>query len=158
MAYDCPDKDEIVMSEQQIAELDREGFEILSHTVSHPVLTELNDSELESELVGSKQKLEEIVGHGVSGISYPHGAYDARVYKAAQKAGYKLAFTLDPDMVNSTADCLKLARFKASSNESLIRFKLKINGAYRVVRYLRSLKRILVRSEGMKDLNICHTK
>ncbi|MHC4749392.1 MAG: polysaccharide deacetylase family protein [Planctomycetota bacterium] len=145
MAGDCPDQDEIVMSQQQIAELDREGFEILSHTVSHPVLTELDDSELEVELVGSKQKLEQIVGHEVSGISYPHGAYDARVYRAAQKAGYKLAFTLDLNTVDSATDCLKVGRFKALPHESLIRFKLKLKGAYRVVRYLRSLKKILVR-------------
>jgi peptidoglycan/xylan/chitin deacetylase (PgdA/CDA1 family) len=158
MAYDCRSKDERIMSEQQIAQLDREGFEIFSHTVSHTVLTKLNDSELEAELVRSKQKLEQIVGHEVSGMSYPHGAYDDRVYRAAQKAGYKLAFTIDPDMIDSGTDCLKVNRFEVWPHESLICFKLKVSGAYSVVRYLGSLKRIFVRSQGTEDLDICHTK
>jgi peptidoglycan/xylan/chitin deacetylase (PgdA/CDA1 family) len=76
----------MVMNEQHIAALDKDRSEILSHTVSHTILTHLGDSKLEAELVVSKQRLEQIVGHEVLGISYSHGAYAARAYQAAQKA------------------------------------------------------------------------
>jgi len=146
MAPDCPDKDDIVMNEPQIAALDREGFEILSHTVSHPALTDLNEAELEVELTKSRQDLEHIVGHDVSAICYPYGAYDARVHSATRKAGYTLGFTIDPGIVDGTVDCLRIGRFVVSPRDNLTAFRLKANGAYQVVRPLRSLKRMLVRS------------
>ena len=146
MDDNCPDKDEIVMNEQQIAALDKENIEIFSHTLSHSLLTELCDSELETELVGSKQKLEQIVGHEILGISYPYGNYDARVYEAVKKAGYKSGFTVEPDIVNETIDSLKIGRFEVLSSESLVRFKLKVIGAYRIVSSIRRLKRRLIRS------------
>ena len=146
MDDNCPDKDEIVMNEQQIAALDKEDIEIFSHTLSHPLLTELCDSELEAELVGSKQKLEQIVGHEILGISYPYGNCDDRVYEAVKKAGYKSGFTVDPDIVNETIDNLEIGRFEVLSSESLFRFKLKVRGAYRIVSSIRRLKRRLIRS------------
>lgn len=150
MAPDCPDKDEVVMDEPQIVALDKEGFEILSHAVSHSVLTDLNESDLETELVSSKRDLERIVGHEVSAVSYPHGACDARVHEAARKAGYKLGFTVDPNIVDNAADSLRIGRFSVTPGDSLIAFKLKARGAYQVARPLMNLKRMLMHSNHRK--------
>lgn len=148
--WDIPDtysdKNEIVMSREQIAELDNDGFEIFSHSLSHPVLTGIEDSRLEAELAGSKQVLEKIVGHQVLAVSYPHGLYDAKVYKAAQKAGYKLGFTIEPSVVDSATDNLKIGRFLVSPRDNLIKFKLNVYGAYQVVKFLQELKGILCRN------------
>lgn len=144
MPENCPDKNETVMSKEQIEQLDKEGFEIFSHTLSHPVLTEIQDSRLDVELIESKQALERIVGHEVIGISYPGGSYDTRVLKAAEKAGYKLGFTIEPDVVDKATGCLEIGRVSVSPKDSLIKFKLKAIGAYHVVTYLRMLKRTLV--------------
>ncbi|HUV63792.1 MAG TPA: polysaccharide deacetylase family protein [Sedimentisphaerales bacterium] len=143
---DCLDADETVMSAQQIAALDREGIEVSSHTVSHPVLSDLDDAGLEEELGGSKRRLEEILGHEVSGISYPYGACDARVYHAAHKAGYKVGFTVEPDNVNGSTEGLRIGRFEVAPYETFLQFKLKVDGAYHVAGYLRRLKAILFRS------------
>ena len=91
----CQDADEIVMNEQQIIELDKAGIEIFSHTVSHPVLTEIKDSQLHAELVQSKEALESIVGHEVIGISYPHGAFNSQVCKVAKHVGYLIGFSIE---------------------------------------------------------------
>jgi len=143
---DCLAVDETVMSEQRIAALDHEGIEISSHTVSHSALTDLDDTGLEAELVGSKRRLEEILGHEVSGISYPYGACDARVYQAAHKAGYKVGFTVEPDKVNGSTERLRIGRFKVAPCETFIEFKLKVDGAYHVAGYLKRLKAFLLRS------------
>lgn len=149
MASDCPDKDEIVMNEQQIVALDKEGFEILSHAVSHSRLTDLNETDLEIELNQSKQHLERILGHEVSAISYPHGALDVNVHEVARKAGYTLGFTVDPNIVDNAIDSLRIGRFSVSPRDSLRVFKLKVSGACRVANYLRGLKRMLCnRSKG----------
>lgn len=139
----CPDKDEIVMTKEQIAELDKEGFEIFSHTLSHPVLTRIEDGRLQAELVESKQALEEIVGHEVLGISYPHGACDARVREVARKAGYKLGFTIEPSIVDTGTDDLRIGRFSVSPTDSFIKFMLKVSGGYQVLKYLRKPGRII---------------
>ncbi|MFC1634156.1 polysaccharide deacetylase family protein [Planctomycetota bacterium] len=147
MAPDCPDKNETVMNEQQIAELDKEGFEILSHTVTHAKLTDLDDSDLETELNKSKQHLEQILGHDVSAVSYPHGAYDARIHEAALKAGYTLGYTISPKVVDHCPDPLCIGRFKVLPHDSLAVFKLKANGAYRISKPLMRLKMMFVRTK-----------
>lgn len=148
MASNCPDKDEIVMDEQQIVTLDKEGFEILSHTVSHLRLADLNEGDLETELNKSKHHLEKILGHEVSAISYPHGACDVSVHSAAQKAGYMLGFTVEPNIVDNAADTLRIGRFSVSPRDGLLAFKLKVSGDCRVVSCLRNLKRKLIHSKS----------
>ena len=144
----CPIKNETVMSRRQIAELDNDGFEIFSHTVSHATLTEIENSRLETELVNSKQDLENIVGHQVSGISYPHGACDDRVCKAALRAGYSMGFTIEPYTNDEYTDNMKIGRFSVSPRDSMTKFKLKVSGAYQAVRFLRVLKTLAVRFIG----------
>ena len=140
-----PDKNEVVMSKEQIRQLDKEGLEIFSHTLSHPVLTEIEDDRLKAELVESKQQLREIVNHEIIGISYPHGAYDARVCEATRRAGYKLGFTIEPELINSFTDALRIGRTAVSPDDSLTKFKLKANGAYQATKYLRGIKRMVSR-------------
>ncbi|HIJ71475.1 MAG TPA: polysaccharide deacetylase family protein [Planctomycetes bacterium] len=143
---DFEDANGMVINEEQILELDKDGFEIFSHTYSHPVLTEVNDGRLEVELVESKNLLEGIVGHEILAISYPYGAYDARICEAAERYGYKLGFTIEPDMVCGATRCLEIGRFSVSPQDSLLKFKLKNNGAYQVAKYLRCLKKSFVKA------------
>jgi len=141
---DSLDRNEVVMSKEQLADIDRDGFEVLSHTVSHCVLTDQDDRGLRSELSGSKLALERIVKRDVCGISYPHGAYDSRVCDAAKQTGYRLGFTIEPEIVNSLTDSMKIGRFVVSPRDNLLKFRLKVSGAYQVVKYLRGLKELFV--------------
>ncbi|MHC4157751.1 MAG: polysaccharide deacetylase family protein [Planctomycetota bacterium] len=143
-----PDKNETVISKEQIAELDKQGFEIFSHTISHPLLTEAHEDRLRSELLESRRKLERITGREVLGISYPYGAHDARVCNATKRVGYKFGFTIEPSMVDDNTDQLMIGRFKVSPKDSMAKFKLKIRGAYCVCRYLRAAKRMFLKSFG----------
>jgi peptidoglycan/xylan/chitin deacetylase (PgdA/CDA1 family) len=147
MLEDYADKDEFVMNRQEILELDKDGFDIYSHTLSHPRLTELNEDKLLIELRDSKQTLEKIVGHEVIGISYPYGSHDNRVCYAAEKCGYRLGFTIEPNTVNNATGYFRIGRFSVSPKDSLIKFRLKVSGAYQVVKYLRAVKKLLFRFE-----------
>lgn len=142
---DSPDRNEVVMSKEQLAEIDRDGFEVLSHTASHCVLTEQDDRRLKSELSGSKLALESIVGHEVSGICYPHGAYDSEVCRTARQTGYLSGYTIEPRVVDSSTDSMQIGRVSVSPKDSLFEFKLKVSGAYQVVSYLRTVKKKLLR-------------
>lgn len=74
---------------QQIKELDAMGFEIGSHTMSHPQdLKKLYEDDLFYEIVNSKDMLETVLGKTVSKFCYPRGRCDERVLAMVRKAGY----------------------------------------------------------------------
>lgn len=73
----------------QIKDLEKQGFEIGSHTMTHPSdLKVLYDEQLHYEIQNSKDMLEAVLGHPVSKFCYPRGRYDRRVQEFVIKAGY----------------------------------------------------------------------
>ena len=81
--------DSDMMKPADISMLAQDGQEIGAHSVTHPYLTTVSDSQLQNEMVGSKAALEAIPGVGtVTDFAYPYGDYDARVIAAEQAAGY----------------------------------------------------------------------
>jgi peptidoglycan/xylan/chitin deacetylase (PgdA/CDA1 family) len=81
------------LSWDELAGLVARGWEVGSHTVTHPLLTGLSDADLERELVESRRTVSERLGECRT-IAYPYGQADARVAAAAAAAGYTAACTL----------------------------------------------------------------
>lgn len=95
----------------QARELDAEGIEIGSHTVTHPILPNVLDAEaLQFELAASKARLEEMLGRQVPLFCYPNGRADARVQRATASAGYRCAVTNLPGMNTAHTPLLALRR------------------------------------------------
>ena len=82
-----------MLSEAELSELQGEGWEIGSHTMSHPSLPDLDDDDCLRELVRSRQLIAERFG-ACSTVAYPYGRADARVASLAARAGYAGACTL----------------------------------------------------------------
>ncbi|NOT61408.1 MAG: polysaccharide deacetylase family protein [Acidobacteria bacterium] len=78
---------------QQAREMDNEGIEVASHTVTHPILPNTTNEQLRYEMTASRARLEEELGHQVSLFCYPNGRQDARVQQATAQAGYRCAVT-----------------------------------------------------------------
>jgi peptidoglycan/xylan/chitin deacetylase (PgdA/CDA1 family) len=76
------------MTWAQVAELSSAGWEIGSHSRSHPMLTAMDDAVLAEELEGSRADLERRLGVACTSIAYPYGDVDDRVVAAAGSAGY----------------------------------------------------------------------
>jgi peptidoglycan/xylan/chitin deacetylase (PgdA/CDA1 family) len=92
---DGPDREELLcMSWDELSELAGAGWEVGSHTVSHPRLPELDDSTLDEELTASRGELERRLGRPCTAIAYPYGLWDQRVADAAAAAGYRAGCTL----------------------------------------------------------------
>jgi peptidoglycan/xylan/chitin deacetylase (PgdA/CDA1 family) len=72
---------------EQIESLAARGWEIGSHSVSHPLLSTLAPAERQQELVDSRTVIAEHVRACVS-ISYPWGEVNDEVVRAARAAGY----------------------------------------------------------------------
>ncbi|MGA7434134.1 MAG: polysaccharide deacetylase family protein [Solirubrobacterales bacterium] len=83
------------LSSKQVKKMIRAGWEIASHTVTHPDLPSLDPDALETELVGSKEKLENDLGIEIVNFCYPAGQYDDEVVAAVEAAGYRGATTVD---------------------------------------------------------------
>jgi peptidoglycan/xylan/chitin deacetylase (PgdA/CDA1 family) len=69
------------------------GWEVGSHTATHPLLPDLDDAELERELADSRATIRERLG-SCETLAYPYGRADERAAAAAARAGYVAAFTL----------------------------------------------------------------
>lgn len=83
------------MSWEELRTLSSRGWEIGSHTCSHPHLTELAAESLERELSASRAACEERLQLPCEALAYPFGSYDERVMNAVAAAGYAAAVTLD---------------------------------------------------------------
>jgi peptidoglycan/xylan/chitin deacetylase (PgdA/CDA1 family) len=64
------------------------GWELASHTTTHPDLTTLDASQLQDEVAGSRQILRRRFGVPVNNFAYPSGQYDDTVISAVHSAGY----------------------------------------------------------------------
>lgn len=115
----------------QIRDLDHAGLTIGSHSVSHPWMPALDDAALQREVVESKRVLEAGLGHSVDLFCYPMGAFDARVRRAVQAAGYRGACATNPGRAWSSRDPYAVKRLRISHNaESLPVFWVESSGYY----------------------------
>jgi peptidoglycan/xylan/chitin deacetylase (PgdA/CDA1 family) len=118
------------MSWDELRDLQAAGWEIASHTKSHPRLTELDDDDLGSELVGSREVCERELGVGSVTLAYPFGIHDARVRAAARDAGYAAAAADRPGPVRR----FQWPRINLHPVDDPRRFRLKVSPAVRALR------------------------
>lgn len=84
------------MSWEQAREMQRGGIEFGSHTVTHPMLSRVDEAGLEVELGESKRAIEAELGRPVETVAYPiggHTAFDDRVIRIAKSHGYRLGLS-----------------------------------------------------------------
>ena len=81
------------MGREEMRLLDRQGFEIGAHGVSHPNLAQCEPQRLASEVEVSKKRLEDDLGKEVVMFAYPRGRYNNHVIAAVKQAGFAGART-----------------------------------------------------------------
>lgn len=68
-----------------------EGMEVAVHTVTHPNLMELEDSQVLQEVLDDRRSLEALVGYPVRGMAYPFGPSDERIQRLMRSCGIRFA-------------------------------------------------------------------
>lgn len=116
----------------QLRDLHGEGWEIGSHTCSHPQLPELTEAQLRRELRRSRARLQEELGVPCKSLAYPYGNVDERVEEATRKAGYTAACTIP--RVLSVPGPLRWPRAPIFQGDDLARFRRKISPPIRKLR------------------------
>ncbi|MGX1313809.1 peptidoglycan/xylan/chitin deacetylase (PgdA/CDA1 family) [Streptomyces calvus] len=99
-----------MMSLDRVAELERSGMEIGSHTVTHAQLDTLTDRQLRAELHDSKAVLEDTLGHPVPHLAYPHGYNSPRVRATAARTGYETATAVRHALSSEQDERYRIAR------------------------------------------------
>ena len=102
-----------------------DGWELESHSVSHPDLTSLSGTALRHQLEYSRTRLGQVFGVPVDFLCYPGGDYNARVERAARRAGY-LAATSTDFGAGTPRDLYALPRIYCYWGESLSVFKQRL--------------------------------
>jgi peptidoglycan/xylan/chitin deacetylase (PgdA/CDA1 family) len=128
-------EDELLpMSWDQVGQLADAGWEVGSHTTSHPHLSEVaDDAELARELEGSRAELEERLRRPCRTLAYPYGDHDERVIAAAARAGYAAASTL-PGRIPRTPSALAWPRVGVYREDDPRRVRMKFSRPLRALR------------------------
>ena len=115
-----------MLSIPQLREIEDNGMEVCSHTVSHCKLTMADDATLINEIMDSKKGLSDALGRDVTSFAYPWGLYDNRVLKATRRAGYRVAFTTMNGFGKINNDSLQVRRITVMNNDSMSWFCRKL--------------------------------
>jgi peptidoglycan/xylan/chitin deacetylase (PgdA/CDA1 family) len=106
-----------LLKAREVRALIAEGWEVDSHTLTHPDLTRVGDSQLATELTGSRRALARRFAVKAQFFCYPYGRYDARVEAAVRRAGY-LAASTENEGYATAATPFALPRVRVQANDT----------------------------------------
>lgn len=85
----------LLMNREELRNLVGKGFFLGSHSSSHVPLTDLDDREVETEIHGSRCKLQEYFGSEIASFCYPRGSWNEDLSRLVEQAGYACAVTTE---------------------------------------------------------------
>lgn len=132
--------DEIVMTNNQLKNLDSDLIRIGAHCVTHSRLSKLEESEMKREISESKRALEKLLNKDVDLLSFPFGDNNQQVLQYAREVGYKRVFSNVPTFPSSKIDSCLIGRTSVSLEDWRIEYRLKLLGAYQWLPVAISLK------------------
>lgn len=101
------------------------GWELASHTLTHPDLTRLDEQTLTREVTRSRDVLRSRFGVPVDFFCYPAGRYDSRVIRTVRRAGY-LGATTTLEGLARPNEPYELRRVRVSRGDGIAGFAEKL--------------------------------
>lgn len=105
---------QMMMTDDMVRDLHVRGMEIGAHTVTHPILSQLSDSEAKQEVHESKSYLESLLRTRVTSFAYPNGRFGkdltSRDVNIVRDSGFDVAVTTDWGAVTAASENLALPR------------------------------------------------
>jgi peptidoglycan/xylan/chitin deacetylase (PgdA/CDA1 family) len=133
-----------MMTAGELRDLVSAGFEIGSHTVTHPDLSKLGYETCLQEMVESRRALEGLLGAPVRTFAYPFCQYGPAALAAAKTAGFRAAVTCHG---RGSWNPYELPRAMISRKDGMAVFLLKLTELYQPlfeslpIRFLRAATR-----------------
>jgi peptidoglycan/xylan/chitin deacetylase (PgdA/CDA1 family) len=133
-----------LLSVQQILELHMAGFEIGSHTLTHPDLSSITKEKAWEEVVRSRMQLEILLNAPVKSISYPYGSVDESIKLMASKAGYTIGCAAYSGPPLFGMDHFEIRRTKVLNTSNKILFRWQLHPIYPFYRWIMwGIKKVL---------------
>jgi peptidoglycan/xylan/chitin deacetylase (PgdA/CDA1 family) len=106
---------DLMMTAEQVRHLRASDMEIGAHTVTHPILTQLDSERADGEIRDSKRRLEAITGNPVTLFAYPNGKpgrdYRQEHVGMVKRLGFEAAVSTAWGVANAASDPFQLPRF-----------------------------------------------
>jgi peptidoglycan/xylan/chitin deacetylase (PgdA/CDA1 family) len=99
---------------EQVAEMQRGGVSVGSHTTGHEILTTMPEDEIRRELTRSRIEIERRLGAPCTTLAYPNGSLSQDVRDLTAEAGYTLAFIAERGIWTTATDPLAIPRCNVS--------------------------------------------
>lgn len=117
-----------MMSWDQLRELQKQGFEIASHTLNHPRLSTIPLEQARQEFEESRARLDKELGSKSLAFAYPYGngADDGRLQSLASAAGYKTAVSVHQGKADLKGNLFCLKRLFIRGDDNLWDFHLQL--------------------------------
>ena len=107
--------DNLMMTSEQAAGVAREGFALGGHTVTHPILAQIDQATARDEIVRGRKRVEELAGREVRLFAYPNGKPLRDYVKASVdlvcELGFSGAVTTARGSARVSSDPYQIPRF-----------------------------------------------
>lgn len=142
-------RNEFLITSDQLKNLQDDLVTIGSHCVTHPRLSKLDKVEAIKELTESKKTLEGLLKKDITLLAFPFGDHNRQVLRWASEAGYKRVFSNIPTFPASKINTYKIGRISVSLEDWLIEYRLKLLGAYQWLPFAIALKWKVIKILGL---------
>ena len=108
---------------KEVKDFIKDGFQVGSHTVTHPDLSSISDDQIKQELARSRSDFQDKLGLQVELFSYPggSGAANPAIQSDVQEAGYRAAVTTFKGYANTaTSTIYSLPRLIITEQNSIV--------------------------------------
>jgi len=104
----------LMMTEAEVADLARQGFDVGGHTVSHPILARIEVEDARAEVSECASWLERVTGRAPVSFAYPNGRpgrdYGPEHVSMVRDAGFKYAVSTEWNCATRNVDPLQIPR------------------------------------------------
>lgn len=139
----------LMMTWEMVRALPKEGITIGAHTVSHSILTNIEEQEAVREIIESKRRIETQLGEPVRHFAYPNGTrhdWSPAISNFVRRAGFETACTTVPGNNGLYADPYELRRIEIQDggcltpfgNFSSTLFVAELAGVFSLLRHLKN--------------------
>lgn len=134
----------------ELKEMSDSGLvEIGAHTLTHPILALENGSRSEYEIKESIIQLSEILDKQITAFAYPNGLsgldFTYREMDIVKKVGIKMAFSVDPGIVNSKVSPFAIPRIGSKRRLQLGHLGALLPSLARQIELRKEIRKYLVR-------------
>lgn len=144
---DQSERNRRIASVEQLRRLPSDLIEFGAHSVTHPRLSELGESDARREIVESRRSLEALLGREVDTFSFPYGDFNEQLVGWCREAGYRRVFTSESKEAFGNAADFVVGRVGAEPTDWTIEFRVKLLGGYLWRPWASAMKRKLLRGD-----------